>query len=181
MPSELAAVYFVLYYSLWIVRCPAAKRHAADGSSTSFSKPLRLSMANVVVGFIHTLSRDLEAFTMHGKRSVVSRDDVLLCARRNPDLVAALRKFHEDNPLKGRTPGKRRKTNSEEGAAAADDGDGDADGGGDGEGEGEVGGSRREDGGIARYFQGGSAAAGAAVCCDYVCCDYVCWLLSVVC
>lgn len=37
--------------------------------------------------YIETYSNDLEAFAHHGKRTKINVDDVLLCARKDPELV----------------------------------------------------------------------------------------------
>ena len=60
-----------------------------------------------MLGYTATLARDLEAFSAHGKRATITRDDTLLCVRRNPRLAEALRRYHDAHPVKskGRRPG----------------------------------------------------------------------------
>ena len=61
----------------------------AEGAARGlvFDKPFKQTVAHVVLGVTQTLGTDLECFAQHGKRSTINYDDVLLCARRNPDLL----------------------------------------------------------------------------------------------
>ncbi|KAG1122957.1 hypothetical protein G6F42_010995 [Rhizopus arrhizus] len=44
------------------------------------------SLAEVVMTQMQTMATDLEAFAGHGKRAVISMEDVKLCSRRNDSL-----------------------------------------------------------------------------------------------
>lgn len=57
------------------------------------------TMTFVLEQFVKVLAVDLSAFAKHAKRSAIGVDDVLLCARRNPELARALSEFVESNDL----------------------------------------------------------------------------------
>ncbi|XP_022653940.1 centromere protein S-like isoform X1 [Varroa destructor] len=68
----------------------------------SFSQPVDVkkfdrqtiaAIAEIVFRKIGILARDLEAFAKHAKRTKVTTDDVILCARRNPFLAKKLRDY----------------------------------------------------------------------------------------
>jgi hypothetical protein len=44
-------------------------------------------LAELTLGMLERMGMDLEAFSNHAKRKTVSVEDVLLCARRNPQLL----------------------------------------------------------------------------------------------
>jgi len=63
----------------------------------------------VLEQYAKVLAVDLSAFAKHGKRSAISVEDVLLCARRNPDLLKRLTAFVETNDLtKAKAPKKKK-------------------------------------------------------------------------
>ncbi|KAI9343640.1 kinetochore component CENP-S-domain-containing protein [Obelidium mucronatum] len=51
------------------------------------------AVASIVWHQCNGMATDLEAFAKHGKRSVISADDVKLCVRKNPDMVDHLNDF----------------------------------------------------------------------------------------
>ncbi|KAJ3201189.1 hypothetical protein HDU83_001017 [Entophlyctis luteolus] len=77
-----------------------ANGQSALVSSTN-SKPPRVivtpqfvhAVSSIVWAHCNRMATDLDAFAKHGKRSVVSVDDVKLCVRRNPALVEHLAEF----------------------------------------------------------------------------------------
>ncbi|XP_003740967.1 centromere protein S [Galendromus occidentalis] len=58
--------------------------------SIKFSREVIAAAGLLVFQKFPILATDLEAFAKHAKRQKVITDDVLLCARRNSDLVAKL-------------------------------------------------------------------------------------------
>uniref|UniRef100_A0A6S8F0G9 Centromere protein S n=1 Tax=Aureoumbra lagunensis TaxID=44058 RepID=A0A6S8F0G9_9STRA len=66
------------------------------------------TLSFVVEQYMKILATDLPAFASHAKRSSISVDDVLLVARRNPDVLARLNDYVETYNL--RTTSKKKKT-----------------------------------------------------------------------
>ncbi|CAM6100542.1 unnamed protein product [Calypogeia fissa] len=48
------------------------------------------AIGNMTMQYLEILARDLEMFAQHANRKTVNMDDVILSARRNPDVVAKL-------------------------------------------------------------------------------------------
>jgi centromere protein S len=56
----------------------------------TLSVPVMKALGNMVVQYMEILARDVEMFAQHAGRKTVNMDDVLLSARRNPDVAAKL-------------------------------------------------------------------------------------------
>ncbi|KAI8374587.1 kinetochore component CENP-S-domain-containing protein [Radiomyces spectabilis] len=61
-------------------------RQEAASAGKTVSPEFVASLTDVVFKQMETMATDLEAFAKHGKRSVISMEDVKLCARRNESL-----------------------------------------------------------------------------------------------
>mmetsp|Transcript_5543 Transcript_5543/g.7761 ORF Transcript_5543/g.7761 Transcript_5543/m.7761 type:complete len:252 (+) Transcript_5543:1-756(+) len=60
----------------------------------TISKQTIASLNELVCSIAENLGRDVESFARHAKRSMVNTDDVKLCARRNPTILAKLNEYH---------------------------------------------------------------------------------------
>lgn len=53
----------------------------------SVNVDVRATIGDVVFNQLRTIIKDVEYFSKHAKRSVVSMEDIKLCARRNQKMV----------------------------------------------------------------------------------------------
>ncbi|KAK1599476.1 kinetochore component CENP-S-domain-containing protein [Colletotrichum navitas] len=69
------------------------------------------ALTEMVWAQIESVAGDLESFSRHARRSTVTTDDVVLLARKNPDLLDIVRDFIDrkkaDKPKKGKSKEKR--------------------------------------------------------------------------
>ncbi|KAL7318678.1 hypothetical protein PS15m_001892 [Mucor circinelloides] len=65
------------------------------------------SLAEVVMTQMQTMATDLEAFAGHGKRAVISMEDVKLCSRRNDSLYQLISDAAKD--IAGESSGRKHK------------------------------------------------------------------------
>ncbi|KAG0747991.1 hypothetical protein G6F57_006775 [Rhizopus arrhizus] len=66
-----------------------------------------VSLTEVLSSQIKTMAQDLESFAKHGRRSVISMEDVKLCARRNDTLYETISELAKD--ITEETSSKRRR------------------------------------------------------------------------
>ncbi|EQC30596.1 hypothetical protein SDRG_11651 [Saprolegnia diclina VS20] len=65
----------------------------------SASKETLQILTDVVLKQVDLVAVDLQQFAQHAGRKKISAEDVLLCARRQPDLAATLQEYHRANFL----------------------------------------------------------------------------------
>ncbi|KAI9478851.1 MAG: kinetochore component CENP-S-domain-containing protein [Benjaminiella poitrasii] len=74
-----------LLFAVWHSVNEIAKQEAQT-LGKEVSETFVTSLAEIVFDQMQTMALDLEAFASHSKRSVISMEDVKLCARRNDTL-----------------------------------------------------------------------------------------------
>ncbi|KAI8069671.1 kinetochore component CENP-S-domain-containing protein [Gongronella butleri] len=65
------------------------------------------ALSDVVYQQMVTLGMDAEAFAKHARRSTINMEDILLCARRNDDLLQKLSEFADD--IRGEPSAKKKR------------------------------------------------------------------------
>ncbi|KAI7864201.1 kinetochore component CENP-S-domain-containing protein [Spinellus fusiger] len=75
--------------AMWYFVEQIAQREAESLNKT-VTPDFVATLADVVYKQAETMAMDLESFSKHAKRSTVSMDDVLLCARRNNELYKCI-------------------------------------------------------------------------------------------
>ena len=56
-------------------------------------------LSEATTNTMELFAQDLEAFSKHGKRTIINVDDVKLLCRRNPYMVENMDKFIKENAL----------------------------------------------------------------------------------
>ena len=68
---------------------------AAPSAAAAFNPSFTHALGGMVSKYVQLFGRDMELFAKHANRSTVRADDVILCARRSPDVTQKLRDFSE--------------------------------------------------------------------------------------
>lgn len=79
-----------LQAAIWHQVNEIVKDQVARHLNKDVSEAFVASLAEVVMTQMQTMATDLEAFAVHGKRAVISMEDVKLCARRNNSLYGLI-------------------------------------------------------------------------------------------
>ncbi|KAF1798576.1 kinetochore component CENP-S-domain-containing protein [Mucor lusitanicus] len=85
-----------LQTAVWHQVNEIVKDQVAKHLNKDVSEAFVASLAEVVMTQMQTMATDLEAFAVHGKRAVISMEDVKLCARRNDSLYELITETAND-------------------------------------------------------------------------------------
>lgn len=79
------------------VHYSVAKICEAEGAEAGFTvtRETVAVLTELALRYSKTLAQDLEAFAKHARRTKVTVDDVVLCARKDERLLGALREYEE--------------------------------------------------------------------------------------
>ncbi|CAO3624774.1 unnamed protein product [Mucor fragilis] len=85
-----------LQTAIWHQVNEIVKDQVARHLRKDVSEAFVASLAEVVMAQMQTMATDLEAFAAHGKRAVISMEDVKLCSRRNDSLYQLISDASKD-------------------------------------------------------------------------------------
>ncbi|KAG7398754.1 Centromere protein S [Phytophthora boehmeriae] len=115
--EEGLPIYYILHTPIYLTSsCIAAQKQQREQLARprpAMSKEALALLADLVYKQSEVMATELQFFARHANRKMIKPEDVILCARKHPNLTNLLQKYQRENLSSSSTNSKKRRRQSD--------------------------------------------------------------------